>query len=314
MANNVVVVGSLNLDLVVQVARRPLKGETLRGTGFGTFVGGKGNNQALAAARAGAQVNMVGRVGQDGFGDTLLATLAKNQVGATYVLRDSEVGTGIATIIVDAEGDNSIILAPQANDRLSPQDIGQAAPVIEAAQVLLLQLEVPIESDIAAARIAHAAGVKVILNPAPAPADGLLPPELLREVDIFIPNQTEAQLLTGISVTDEASAHSAAKALQALGPRIIIITLGEQGALVADDENAPYRVLAFPVTPRDTTAAGDAFCGALAAWLARGTPLREAVRYGCAAGALAATRLGAEPSLPYEQEIINLVGGVMSDE
>ena len=152
MPENVVVVGSLNLDMVVRVPRRPQKGETLRGTGFDTFAGGKGNNQALAAARAGAKVAMVGRVGQDMFGDTMLAMLARNGVDHTYVFRDPEAGTGIATIMVDAEGDNSIVLTPQANDRLSPLDVEQARPAIETAQVLLLQLEVPVENNIAAAR------------------------------------------------------------------------------------------------------------------------------------------------------------------
>lgn len=307
MPENVVVVGSLNLDMVVRVPRRPQKGETLRGTGFDTFAGGKGNNQALAAARAGAKVAMVGRVGQDMFGDTMLAMLARNGVDHTYVFRDPEAGTGIATIMVDAEGDNSIVLTPQANDRLSPLDVEQARPAIETAQVLLLQLEVPVENNIAAARLARMAGALVILNPAPAPESGSLPQELLQEVDLLIPNQTEAQLLTGISVTSEASARVATQALRSLGPDKVIITLGEQGALLVDGEQEPQLIPAFPVKAIDTTAAGDAFCGALAAKLARGASLAEAVRFGCAAGALAATRLGAEPSLPYEQEIVKLV-------
>jgi ribokinase len=306
MVGKVVVVGSLNMDLVVQVPRRPVKGETLRGTGFSMFVGGKGNNQAIAAARAGASVSMVGRVGQDAFGEVLLTTLAKNGIEAGYVQRDAEVGTGIANITVDAEGDNSIVLAPQANDRLSPQDVAQAAPVFEAAQVLLLQLEVPLETVSAAAQLARRAGVLVVLNPAPAPASGTLPSELLQALDLFIPNQTETEGLTGLKVSDEASAIAAARALQALGPKNIIITLGEQGALLLQADGSSRLIPAYSVNAIDTTAAGDAFCGALAAWLASGTALPEAIGFACAAGALAATRLGAEPSLPYRPEIIQL--------
>jgi len=307
MAARVVVVGSLNLDLVVQVSRRPVKGETLRGTGFGMFVGGKGNNQAIAAARAGAQVSMVGKVGQDLFGDKLLATLAENEVEATYVFRDPVAGTGIASITVDAEGDNSIVLAPQANDKLRVEDIAQAAPVIEAAQVLLMQLEVPLECVLAAARLARRAGVKVILNPAPAPESGTLPPDLLSLVDIFIPNQSEASLLTGLDITNQTEAIAAGQLLLELGPQNIIVTLGEMGALLLEREKPPQLVPSYPVVALDTTAAGDAFCGALAAWLARGLTLVDAMRYACAAGALAATRLGAEPSLPFEAAIQELV-------
>ncbi len=307
MAGKVAVVGSLNMDLVIQVPRRPSKGETLRGTNFAMFVGGKGNNQALAAARAGAEVSLIGRVGQDVFGDTLLATLEKNQVKAEFVGRDNAVGTGVASIMVDAEGDNSIVIAAQANDRLSPQEVEQAAGVIEAAKVLLVQLEIPLETVLAAARIARKAGVMVALNPAPAPSGGVLPPELLAEVDLFIPNQTEAQAITKLEVQDEASAIIAARALQKLGPPKIIITMGEMGALVLDGSSLPRLVPSFPVKVVDTTAAGDAFCGAMAAQLAQGKSLEDAVRFGCAAGALAATKAGAEPSLPYEAAIRQLI-------
>lgn len=304
--SRVVVVGSLSQDIVVKAPRRPGKGETLRGTEFGMFAGGKGNNQALAAARAGAQVAMIGRVGQDQFGDMLVSTLAQNKIDASAIVRDPEVGTGIANITVGGDGDNSIVIVQQANLRLCAQDIERAQDKIKGATVMLMQLEVPFAADIAAARCARKAGVLVALNPAPAPDDGKLPAELLENVDIIIPNQTEAEQLTGIAVKDKQSAEEAARALHARGPKIVIITMCDQGAFVLAGDVAE-QVPTFPVDVVDTTAAGDAFCGGLAAALARGEDIAAAVRWGCAAGALACTKLGAEPSLPQQAEIEKLV-------
>lgn len=304
----VVVVGSLSQDIVVKAPRRPGKGETLCGTEFGMFAGGKGNNQALAAARAGATVTMVGRVGEDQFGEALIDTLRKSNVDATYVTKDKEVGTGIANITIGGDGDNSIVIIQQANMRLCADDVRKAQTVIAKAKVLLMQLEVPLETVTAAARSARTAGVMVALNPAPAPVDGVLPKELLAEVDIIIPNQTEAEQLTQIKVTDAVSAKEAAKAIHAFGPKTVIITMCDQGAFVST-ENHQELVPTFPVKVVDTTAAGDAFCGALAAALARGEKMSAAIRFGCAAGALACTKLGAEPSLPQASEINQLLAG-----
>ena len=302
----VVVVGSLSQDLVAKAPRFPGRGETLRGSAFGMFAGGKGNNQAMSAARAGAAVALVGRVGADSFGDMLIATLNKNGVDATHVFKDPQVGTGIAHITVSDEGENAIVIIQQANLRLCDDDVQAASKMIGDAQVLLMQLEVPVETDIAAAKVARKAGTIVALNPAPAPEDGMLPAELLENVDIFIPNQTEAQQLTGIAVVDVESARGAAAKLRLAGPKTVIITMGEQGAFVHDDQISRL-IPSFPVHAIDTTAAGDAFCGALAAALSRGIELSDAVRWACAAGALATTRMGAEPSLPTHAEIEGLI-------
>lgn len=302
----VVVVGSLSQDLVAKAPRFPGKGETLRGSEFGMFAGGKGNNQAMSAARAGAEVALVGRVGADSFGEMLIQTLNKNSVDAQFVFKDTEVGTGIAHITVSNEGENAIVIIQQANLRLCAADVEAAKDKISEAKVLLMQLEVPVETDIAAAKVARAAGTIVALNPAPAPDSGSLPSELLQNVDIFTPNQTEAQQMTGIVVSDLASAREAATKLKLAGPTTVIITMGEQGAFVHNDQISEL-IPSFPVNAIDTTAAGDAFCGTLAAALARGEELRSAVRWACAGGALATTKMGAEPSLPTDADIKKLV-------
>jgi ribokinase len=260
----------------------------------------------MAAARAGAHVSLVGRVGADSFGDMLIQTLQKNCVDARYVVKDPQVGTGIAHITVSAEGENAIVIVQQANLRLCAADVEAAKETIADAKVLLLQLEVPTETDIAAAKVARAAGTTVAFNPAPAPDDGVLPVELLQNVDIITPNQTEAHQLTGVAVTDLDSALKAARVLKNLGPATVIITMGEQGAFVYGDQISEL-VPSFSVNAIDTTAAGDAFCGSLAAALARGEDLRSAVRWACAGGALATTKMGAEPSLPSDQEIRKLL-------
>lgn len=309
MAGTVVVVGSLSRDLVVKAPRLPVRGETIRGTDFGMFVGGKGNNQALAASRAGAKVSMVGRVGDDDFGTTIIDTLVRTGVDAKRVIRDPEVGSGIAIIVVGGDGDNSIVIAQQANLKLSAADVEDARSLIESAGIVLLQMEVPMKTNIAAAKVAHRAGIPVALNPAPAPEDGKLPEELLRHLTFIIPNQTEVQQLTGIEATTRGGATQAAAALRALGPKTVILTLGEQGALLSQPGTDVTFVDSFSVCAIDTTAAGDAFCGAFAASFARGTALDAAIKFGCAAGALACTRLGAEPSLPQLQEIEQLLTG-----
>lgn len=306
-ADQVIVVGSLSQDIVVSTPRLPVKGETIRGSDFGMFAGGKGNNQAMAAGRAGAKVTMVGRVGADSFGDMLIATLKKNNVDASHMIQDKDAGTGIAMITVDGDGDNSIVIAQRANLNLCNKDIEKAETVVSQCKILLMQLEVPTEADTFAAKLARKHGTFVALNPAPAPVDGKLPKDLLENVDVIIPNQTEAELMTGIKVIDEKSALAAAAELKKLGPKNVIITLGELGALLAEDGKAPVMIPSYRVNAIDTTAAGDAFCGALAAAYASGETLANAVKFGCAAGALATTKMGAEPSLPTKEEIEKLV-------
>jgi ribokinase len=303
MTAHVTVVGSLNMDLVARAPRIPQPGETIIGGDFNTVPGGKGANQAVAAARLGAQVSMVGRVGRDAFGNPLLDNLAAAGVDHTFVIQDPKAATGVALIMVDDGGQNSIVVASGANMRLSPADVDGAEIAIADADALLLQLESPLETVLRAAEVARAHGVKVILNPAPARS---LPGALLSLVDVLIPNESETALLTGLPVGNQVEAKAAAAALRGLGVGTVILTLGERGALLAREEGVEH-FPAFEVTPVDTTAAGDAFVGGFAVALAEGQTLSEAVGWGNAAGGLATTRLGAQPSLPTRQELETLV-------
>ena len=295
----VVVVGSFMMDLVIKAERRPQKGETLIGQQFGMFGGGKGNNQAIAAARLGGDVTMVGRLGRDSFGDTLMDALVEEGVEIRFIVRDAEVGTGVGSPVIDADGDNSIIIVPRANMRLSAADVDRAASAISDSDVLLLQLEVPIAASQRAAEIAKSSGTKVILNPAPARD---LPDSFLAQVDILTPNQVEAELLSGVEVSDSEGAERAARILLDRGVSAVILTLGEGGALLLKD-GLTTSIPAYRVNVVDTTAAGDAFCGALATALARGEALEDAVVFANAAGALAVTVLGAAPSMPTVKQI-----------
>ena len=295
----VVVVGSFMMDLVIKAERRPQKGETLIGQQFGMFGGGKGNNQAIAAVRLGGDVTMVGRLGMDSFGDTLMDALVEEGVEIRFIVRDAEVGTGVGSPVIDADGDNSIIIVPRANMRLSAADVDRAASAISDSDVLLLQLEVPIAASQRAAEIAKSSGTKVILNPAPARD---LPDSFLDQVDILTPNQVEAELLCGVEVSDSEGAERAARILLDRGVSAVILTLGEGGALLFKD-GLTTSIPAYRVNVVDTTAAGDAFCGALATALARGEALEDAVVFANAAGALAVTVLGAAPSMPTTKQI-----------
>ena len=295
----VVVVGSFMMDLVIKAERRPQKGETLIGQQFGMFGGGKGNNQAIAAVRLGGDVTMVGRLGMDSFGDTLMDALVEEGVEIRFIVRDAEVGTGVGSPVIDADGDNSIIIVPRANMRLSAADVDRAASAISDSDVLLLQLEVPIAASQRAAEIAKSSGTKVILNPAPARD---LPDSFLDQVDILTPNQVEAELLSGVEVSDSEGAERAARILLDRGVSAVILTLGEGGALLFKD-GLTTSIPAYRVNVVDTTAAGDAFCGALATALARGEALEDAVVFANAAGALAVTVLGAAPSMPTTKQI-----------
>ncbi len=302
----VTVVGSLNMDLVARSPRIPRPGETILGGEFRTALGGKGANQAVAAARMGGQVSMVGRVGSDAFAQSLLDGLAADGIDHAYVMRDPEAATGVALIVVDDRGENSIVVASGANMRLSPADVDAAEAAIAVADVLLLQLEVPLGVVVRAAEVGRAHGATVILNPAPA---CLLPPELLSLIDVLIPNESETALLTHLPVGNRVEIEAAALALRGLGVDTVVLTLGEQGALLVEKGKQEF-VPAFEVTPVDTTAAGDAFVGGFAVALAEGRSLADAVRWGNAAGALATTQLGAQPSLPARRAVEALMAQV----
>ena len=303
----VAVVGSLNIDLVCHAMRRPDKGETIIGNAFDIFTGGKGFNQATAAARLGAEVTLVGSVGADPFGEMLLTATENEHIDSRFVRKRTDTGTGVATIVIEPDGDNSIIVVPRANMALTASDIDAAADAIADADVLLLQLETPVETSEHAAAIAKGSrkngGTTVILNPAPAQP---LPDSLLAHVDILTPNQSETELLSGMQINNEEGAHNAAEALRArmvdAATSVVVLTLGEQGALILT-ATASERIHAFPVEAVDTTGAGDAFCGALATALANGETLSSAIAFANAAGAAAVTVVGATPSMPTRAKV-----------
>lgn len=299
---DIIVVGSLNADLVVRSPRFPQPGETISGSDLLTIPGGKGANQAVAAARQGASVAMVGRVGKDSFGPELIHNLQKNHVDATGVLMDAGTASGTAIIVVDANGQNSIVLSPGGNGRITPADMD--AVDFSGYKLLLLQHEIPLDTVLSAAQHAKKSGVRVVLNPAPAYA---LPDELISLPDFILPNETELSLLTNQPVTDVASAESAAKMLLERGAQNVIVTLGSKGALIVSREQVTH-VDTYKVDVVDTTAAGDAFIGGFAFALLQNKSLEEAVRYGCACGALATTKLGAQPSLPTREEVERFLG------
>ena len=300
MPPDVVVVGSANLDLVVDVDTIPQVGETVMGGDLRRIPGGKGANQAVAAARLGRRVAMIGRLGADEGGDILRHALDNDGVDTSHLLTTTDVPNGVALIAVGSDGDNSIVVSPGANARVTEADVAAAAPVLAEATVALLQLEIPLGAVAAAARTA---GGTVILNPAPAPAEPL-PEALLADVDVLVPNQTELATLAGHDgPVDTEIARDLATSLPTAS---VIVTLGAQGALVVVDGEATH-VPAPVVVPVDTTAAGDSFCGALADALVRGESLVDATRWAVRVGAATTQRHGAQPSLPTAAEVDQLL-------
>ena len=303
---SIVVIGSSNTDMIVNVARIPRPGETILGGKFHTAPGGKGANQAVAAQRAGGDVTFIASVGLDAFGDQAIAGFVKEGINVAHVSRDKSQPSGVALIFVGADGENSIAVASGANSRLSRANIEKARSAIARASVLVMQLETPLPTIQFAAKLAAANNIPVILNPAPARP---LPDALLRQITILTPNETEAEILTGIKVTGNASATRAANALLARGVCIVIITLGSRGALIATTGLVQH-IPGFKVKPVDTTAAGDCFNGALAVAFAEGKLLLDAVRFANAAAALSVTKRGAQPSAPTRRAIEKLLATV----
>ncbi len=292
---SVVVVGSVNTDYVLRVARRPDGGETVADAELELHPGGKGANQAVAAARSGASVHLVARVGDDAAGQARLAQLRAHGVEVDHVRPTPGAPTGTAVILLTPDGENSIVVAPGANGRLSPADLDDAGALISSASVLLAQLEVGLDAVRRAVQLAPA-GALVVLNAAPYRD---LPPELLRHVDVLVVNQSEAAALSGQPVRDETGARAVLPELRRLGPAAVVVTLGADGALASSSQGEEL-VPAPPTEVVDTTGAGDAFVGGLAAVLAAGRPLAEAVRVGVRLGSATVAHLGATPYLPPE--------------
>lgn len=299
MPARVVVVGSANTDLVVRVAKLPRAGETVLGGTFSSVGGGKGANQAVAAARAGGDVAFIAMLGQDDLGDAALASYQAEGIDTSFVGRAAGCSSGVALILVDSTGENSIAVASGANDRLGPAQIDAARDVIAAADTVLVQLEIPLETVCRTVELAAAAGRRVILNPAPART---LDASLLAKVSVITPNETEAELLTGMAVVDLAAAATVAERLCSLGPAAVL-TLGRRGCLIAAAGGEPTLIPGHAVTAIDTVAAGDVFNGSLAVALAEGLALAEAARFANAAAAISVTRHGAQASAPLRAEV-----------
>ncbi len=314
MTAHVTVLGSINMDLVVYTDRLPSSGETVLGTSFQTFPGGKGANQAVAAARMGARVAMLARVGDDAFGGQLMTNLRANWVDADWVKR-TDTASGTALITVDREGRNTIVVVPGANGEVLPADLDSWQDALTAADVLMMQLEIPLETVLEAARRAMAAGAVVVLNPSPARP---LPEELLSLVDVLVMNEPETALISGMGAATQDQIEQAASALLERGVGWVVVTLGEEGALAVSRAGTILSP-GFKVKVVDTVAAGDAFTGALAAALAEGVSKvkpagraalqealegrRDILRIANAAGALAVTVRGAQPSLPTRAQV-----------
>jgi ribokinase len=299
MKPNILVIGSSNTDMVAKAARLPAPGETVLGGAFMMAPGGKGANQAVAAARLGADVTFIAKVGNDVFGKQAVDLFRQEGIDTSHMATDPVNPSGIALITVDANGENCIVVASGANASLVPGDLRNAEERIKKASLILMQLEIPLATVEFVAGLAAIHHIPVILNPAPARA---LPDELLREIFILTPNQKEAEMLTGIPIPDRSGAAAAAKALAARGVKIVIITMGKAGALLLDNQRFEW-VPAPEVTAVDSTAAGDVFCGALTVALSEGKSIKKAVEFACAAAALSVTRMGAQTSAPSRSEV-----------
>jgi ribokinase len=297
----IIVIGSSNTDMVVKSQRLPLPGETILGGDFLMNPGGKGANQAVAVSRLGGNVTFVCKTGNDLFGIQAGVHYKNEGINTDYIFRDKEKPSGVALICVDAAGENSIVVASGANATLSVKDINRVSHEIAFSDYVLMQLEIPVETVAYVARTAFEKGVKVILNPAPA---RLLPDELYSHLYMIVPNKNEAEMLSGIPITDWSSAEKAATAIREKGVQIVVITLGGMGALIAN-KGQFIQVSVQAVDPIDTTAAGDTFCGALTVALAEGKSIYNAVVFANQAASYTVMRMGAQSSIPYRNEIMD---------
>jgi ribokinase len=295
----IVVVGSSNTDMLIKTSHLPVPGETILGGTFIMNAGGKGANQAVAAARLGGNVVFIGKTGNDIFGEQSLKLLKEEGIDTSYIISDPENPSGVALITVDANGENCITVAPGANAALMPADLQNAIPIIKSAALLLIQLEIPLETVDYVISQAAENNVKIVLNPAPGCS---LPDDLLSKVSIITPNETEAEMLTGIKVSGIESTENAARVLAAKGIKTVIITMGAQGAFLF--HNGACHFFRAPVCLAiDTTAAGDVFSGALAVAISEGNTILEAVPFACQAASLSVSKMGAQASAPYRDEL-----------
>lgn len=303
---SIIIFGSINIDLVTTTPRLPMPGETINGNNFFSAGGGKGANQAVAAARLGIPTKIVGRVGNDNFGQQLLASLQAANVDTTKVVVDEDIHTGVAVISVDNNGENSIIVVSGANHRIDNTEVESLKSLLTDATALLLQLEIPLEFAMSAAKVAQEMGVKVILDPAPFPEH--FPHDFYGLIDIITPNEIEASQLVGFAVNNQETATKAAMELCRRGVKNAVVKIGDRGVVCATGEETFFQP-AFDVKAIDTVAAGDAFNGALAAALDTGLSLKEGVKWGAAAGALCVTKSGAQPAMPDRETFEKVLGG-----
>ena len=302
MTLTILVIGSSNTDMVIKADHLPAPGETILGGSFFMNAGGKGANQAVAAARLGGDVTFICKTGNDIFGKQAVELFKEEGINTSYILTDEAQPSGSALITVDRHGENTIVVASGANATLSRDDLQHAEQLISESSIVLMQLEIPIATVEHVAALAASKNVKVVLNPAPAQA---LTDDLLKHVFIITPNETEAEILTGIKVHNIASAKEAALKLKARGAAHVIITLGSEGALVLFENNFTH-VPACKADAVDTTAAGDVFSGALVVALSEGMDMLDAVAFACKASAISVTRFGAQASAPHRHEIVSL--------
>ncbi len=305
MSDNICVVGSLNMDIVVKVERRPRAGETIKGSDYLSLPGGKGANQAIAAATLGGKVTMISRVGNDAFGNVLLENLEERGIDTSYVIRDDLAPTGAAFITIDNSGENSIIISPGANGRVSIEDVGD---IIAKSSAVILQLEIPFDTVFKSAKLASELGVQVIVNAAPAME---LPDEFLKLIDVLIVNETEASLLSDVEVLNIQDAFLAAHSLNKKGAHTIIVTMGAEGAVFLYKDSKGSIIQGHQKAPEvkvtDTTGAGDTFVGAFVTAMLKGMGIPVSTQYACAAGALAVTKLGAQSAMPKHEEVMNIL-------